>query len=149
VPVYNHFYLVNKKIDSRSLLKSGILLEVEINPPAQFVKELKGQKVEPQTGLGLVDTGASITCVDRTLLELLEIPSVGISEVFTPSGKAQQNIYPIEISFPQINLPKIAFSQVLGSELKDQGIIALIGRDVLRHFLLVYNGPGGFVSLAH
>lgn len=149
MPVYNHFYLVDNKVDPRLLLRNGILLKVEISPLTQFVKELKKKTIQPQKGIALVDTGASITCVDRILLEALKIPSVGVSEVFTPSGRTQQNIYPVEISFPQANLPKISFNQVLGSKLKDQGIVALIGRDVLQDFILVYNGPGGFVSLAH
>lgn len=149
MPVYNHFYLVDKKFDSRFLLRKGILVSVEIRPPVQLVKKRKKKTIDTHTGLALVDTGASITCVDKSILKNLRIPTVGVSDVFTPSGKARQNTYPVEISFPKANLPKIAFNQVLGSELKGQGIIALIGRDVLSHFILIYNGPGGFVSLAY
>ncbi len=149
MPVYNHFYLIDNKFNSKALLKDEILLKVEITPPAQLVKKRKNQKVKPFSGLALLDTGASITCVNKDLLASLKIPPVGISQVYTPSGKAQQNTYPVEISFPQSNLPKVAFNQVLGSDLKGQEIVALIGRDVLQHFVLIYNGPGGFISLAH
>lgn len=149
MPVYNHFYLVNNKFDPRFLLRKGVLLNVEIRPPTDFVKTRKSKTTHPHSGAALVDTGASITCVEENVLTALKLPTVGISQVLTSGGKVYQNTYPVEISFPQANLPKITFNRVLGGQLKEQGIIALIGRDVLQHFILIYNGPGGFVSLAH
>ena len=56
MPVYNHFYLIDNKFNSKALLKDEILLKVEITPPAQLVKKRKNQKVKPFSGLALLDT---------------------------------------------------------------------------------------------
>jgi hypothetical protein len=52
------------------------------------------------------------------------------------------------MSFPGTQLPGLEFSSLIGSVLAAQGIVGLLGRDVLSHFLLVYNGPAGMFSLA-
>jgi hypothetical protein len=69
--------------------------------------------------------------------------------VFTPQGSTQQNKFPARVSFPGTTLPAVDFGSVYGSTLKNQGIIALIGRDLLTHFVFTYNGPGGFITLAY
>ncbi len=63
-------------------------------------------------------------------------------------GLNSQYLYPARLVFPGTTLPSIDFSSVVGSQLSAQGIVALIGRDVLQHFLLVYNGPAGMFSLS-
>ncbi len=45
-------------------------------------------------------------------------------------------------------LPDMTSLNVLGSNLKKQDICALIGRDILRHCLLVYDGTSGSIMLA-
>jgi hypothetical protein len=95
----------------------------------------------------LIDTGASITSVDVSIIQSLGIQPVGISNVFTPQGSTQQELFPVKLSF--IGTPIIFnFSSVLGSELRNQGIFALIGRDVLSRCILIYNGPAGHFSLS-
>ena len=44
--------------------------------------------------------------------------------------------------------PAINFAFVVGCDLAPQGIIALIGRDVLRHFTMTYNGTFGQIILS-
>lgn len=57
-------------------------------------------------------------------------------------------LHPLRFSFPGTDLPPITFRRVAGSALQSQGIVALLGRDVLANFILVYNGPAGTFSLA-
>jgi len=38
--------------------------------------------------------------------------------------------------------------RAVGAALKAQGIVALIGRDVLQHCTLYYNGPAGQITLS-
>jgi len=42
----------------------------------------------------------------------------------------------------------IDVSPVIGADLRPQGIIALIGRDILSHLLMIYHGLGGRVTLS-
>jgi len=43
----------------------------------------------------------------------------------------------------------IDLSAVIGADLKPLQIIALIGRDILSGFLMIYHGPAGRVTLSH
>lgn len=54
-------------------------------------------------------------------------------------GATRCNVYPVQIE--AIGFPmSINASRAMGAELQTQGLMLLIGRDVLRHCLLVYNG---------
>lgn len=96
----------------------------------------------------LVDTGASMTCVDRALLVALGAPVIGDTMVQTPSGSELQQLFACGIAFPGSNVPSINKLTVCGSNLSKQGIIGLLGRDVLSRALLIYNGIGGFWTLS-
>lgn len=102
----------------------------------------------PYEGHALIDTGASITAVDQGVLEQLGLFPTGVVTVATPAGPALQPVYTCEISFPGTPIPRLPFNRVIGSQISDLGYTALIGRDVLRYFQLVYNGPDGFGTLA-
>jgi hypothetical protein len=53
-----------------------------------------------------------------------------------------------KFSFPGTTIPVLEFNTVVGAELQQQGYLAIIGRDLLRHFQLVYNGVDGIWTLA-
>jgi predicted aspartyl protease len=152
MPVYNHLFLLDSKIHPDPLKNQGPILNVEVSLPQRIAEiyDKKGTTVPaPRTGLALFDTGASNTCVDQQIIGSLGIPSIGIQTVHTPSGSCQQNRYPAKISFPGTSLPAVEFGSVYGATLHSQGIIALIGRDLLSMFVFTYNGPGGFITLAY
>ena len=110
---------------------------------------LKGQPVPPQkVGSILIDTGASMTSIERTVLQELGIPPIGESQVKTPSGGETQLVYPCGLAFPGSPLPTIKGIFVLGANLAEQGIVGLLGRDVLANCLFVFNGQGGGFTLA-
>jgi len=96
----------------------------------------------------LVDTGASMTCIDETVLLNLGIPRVGTAEVHTPSGTVEQGIYMCGLAFPGSGIPSIGQIAVVGSTLAGQNIIGLLGRNLLARGLLVYNGGAGHWSIA-
>ncbi len=125
-------------------------MQVELSVPDELAQYLTDNNLPvpaPITGMGLIDTGASITAVDVSIIQSLGIQPVGISNVFTPQGSTQQELFPVKLSF--IGTPIIFnFSSVLGSELRNQGILALIGRDVLSRCILIYNGPAGHFSFS-
>lgn len=137
--------------DPGRLQLDGPCLHVEIGLPRALSAALQaaGQALPtPQVGVGLIDTGASATAVDEGLLLALGLAPTGATPIATPSGATQQALYACEIAFPGTPIPALDLSVVIGSVLAPQGIVALIGRDLLRHFLLVYNGPEGEWTLA-
>ena len=96
------------------------------------------------SGLALIDTGATFSSIDEDILNALGIRPVGSTPVQTPSGVLQQReIFTCQFFFPGTPIPVFPFANVVGSTLKHQGIVALIGRDLLRNFLLIYDGVHG------
>lgn len=114
------------------------------------------QQPIPQQQLvnALVDTGASCTCVDPAIIQALGLSPTGSTLMFTPSTGAQGHVtdqFDASLQIyrttqePPLQIPIIA---VVASDLRVQGIDALIGRDVLQYCLLSYNGSEGFFTLA-
>ena len=121
---------------------------------------LDSQKIQVPKAVpirGLVDTGASCTCIDTSVLKSLGLSPTGTASMSTPSTGATPHVteqYDVSIIIPGAtnnhaplavgNLPVIACDL-----LQAQGIHALIGRDILADCLLSYDGGGGFFTLAY
>jgi hypothetical protein len=132
-------------------MQIGPEIDIEVHVPQSLAKLLTQQNQtipSPVAGKALVDTGASITCVDDNVIRSLGVQPVGIATVHTPSGSAQQNQYPVRFAFPGSGLPPLEIPQAMGSILQGQGIIALLGRDLLASLVFIYNGPLGIITLA-
>jgi hypothetical protein len=128
-------------------------LYVGVSQPRQQALKDAGLEVpQPILIRGLVDTGASSTAVDPTIIEKLGLSATGAMPILTPSTgdkPHQANTFDVSIAVP---LPpfnfNIAAMQVFESSLNVQGIQALIGRDILANCLLVYDGRANIFSLA-
>ena len=106
----------------------------------------------------LVDTGASCTCIDPTVIAELALPPTGSVQMFSPTtGETphamEQFDVAIVIPSQQGQAPLIFETiPVVASSLAAQGIQALIGRDILSRCVLHYNGgtsgTGGLFTLA-
>ncbi len=104
------------------------------------------------TGLALIDTGATRSCVDSQVISTLGVNPIGITVLGTARGRSQHHLYPAKFSFPAIRF-EVEFGSVVGVDLTGQGagktrIVALIGRDVLSRCILIYHGTKGSFSLA-
>lgn len=100
----------------------------------------------------LLDTGASCACIDPSAIQSLGIPPTGITPMHTPSTGTQAhhaNLYDVSLTLmhPALSL-SITNVAVAEAQLSIQGIQALIGRDVLKRCLLVYDGQSGTFTLA-
>jgi predicted aspartyl protease len=108
-----------------------------------------GSKIPaPVSGFALIDTGASVTCIDNAKALELGLPVVDTMKMMSASHTAiDQPAYPINIEIigtqMQFGLPK-----AMGANLASQGLLALIGRDVLALFTMFYNGPTGQITLS-
>ncbi len=133
------------------LAQAGPRIQVSIRLADQVSSQLsaKGLTIEPPvSGYGLIDTGASTTCVDVQAAMKLKLPIVDVVNMCSASHASHKaNVYPIHLEmtgFPiQLNV-----ARAMGAELAPQGIIALIGRDVLGCCCFIYNGISGDITLS-
>jgi hypothetical protein len=126
---------------------------VGVNQPWAQQLRTSGQPVPPAVLVQLVaDTGASCTCLDPTVLAALGLSPTGSTSIHTPStGAAPHTVNQYDVSL-NIQFPTLMFSMscvpVIESHLLAQGIQGLLGRDMLAHALLIYNGPAGTFVLS-
>jgi len=134
-----------------ALTQRGPVVQVTISVGqviANQVLQTGGTLPAPISGLPLIDTGATTTCIDEESAQKLQLPSIDVVTVASAShASTPQNVYPIQIEV--VGLPiTISAPKAIGAPLKSQGILVLIGRDVLQHCVLIYNGPTGAFSLS-
>lgn len=100
----------------------------------------------------LVDTGASISSIEPEVLNILGLTPTGTIELVTPStgaGTHTTNTYDVDFTIagttPNDSTLVLENLRITSSQLfLQQGIHALIGRDILSRCILIYNG-----SIAH
>lgn len=142
------------------LTREGPIVNVGFHVSAPRAQALREKGVEAPNlvqGRALIDTGASCTSVDPTVLDQLQLTPTGSVQVLTPSTGHNPHItdqYDLAIVIPgasksdaPLHFPIVP---VIASELlQSQGFHALIGRDILWHCVLIYNGKGPYFSLAY
>lgn len=134
---------------------SGPVLDLEIGVSQAREDALKkaGQPVPPPLRIrGLIDTGASCTCVDPLVLGRLQLTPTGKVAINTPStGSVPHTADQYDVSLILMSsYLRLLFpaKSVVESHLSIQGIDALIGRDILEKCLLVYDGQAATFTLA-
>jgi predicted aspartyl protease len=96
---------------------------------------------------GLIDTGASVSCVDKTLVERLDLVRSGQDEIMTVAGPATANIYQAIVVAPQLEFQKVmALWMPLDHPVPS---MVLLGRDFLSDFMVQYDGPERTFSFYH
>ena len=159
MPIHNQFISAGpgQPPNPQALLEVGACLVAEVHVPPQIaeVLEKEGTPVPAsQSGIALIDTGATISCVHEPLLADLGLKPVGVVNSGTAAGPIQQSLYMARLIFPVIGWT--VDLQVAGVDLTGQTppldppqpIIALLGRNLLSQALLIWNGPGGFWTFA-
>lgn len=135
---------------AEALVERGPRVQVVVAVATPIAEQLLQQGTPlppPVSGLALIDTGASSTCVDETAAQALRLPVVDVVRVASASHAAtSHNVYPIQVEI--VGAPiSIDAPRAIGAPLAAQGLLALIGRDVLQHCALFYNGPAGQLTL--
>ncbi len=124
---------------------------------AEALKKVGKEIPKLQRIIALLDTGASCSAIDQSVLDALELTPTGEVEILTPStGKTPQktSAYDVVIGIfagREGDLHYVSDAlQITASDLYEgQRIHALIGRDVLSKCIFQYNGADGQFMLAY
>lgn len=132
------------------MMQRGPVVQINIGLAQVFADQLTqmGQAVPaPATGLALIDTGATSTCIDDAMAQHMGLPAIDVVQMTSASHEnTPQNVYPAKLELP--NGITFQAPRAIGAALQAQGIIALIGRDFLQHCTLFYNGVTGEITLS-
>ena len=132
-----------------------VQMTIGVSPPRSSALRAAGAPV-PQhvSGRGLLDTGASISAIERRVAQQLGLVATGYTLIHTPSTGMQPHLaarFDLSFSIVMDNQQVHALPTsllVIESDFSSQGFAALIGRDVLRHALFLYHGQANMMSLA-
>jgi predicted aspartyl protease len=123
-----------------------VQVTASIDQNAAKVLLAQGKTVPNKTGFALIDTGASNTCIDEQAAKDLGLPVIDVGSMQSASHEKHPcNIYPVQIVTPVVTLNSM---RTMGANLASQGLLILIGRDVLAVCTLFYNGPSGQFTLS-
>lgn len=155
MPVFDFSHWDKEQGDT--LAETGPLIQVVLSMPEALAEFSRNQNLRvplPISGYALIDTGASNTAVHGEILKELSVLPIDRIPHATPSGVGKAFVYPGQVSFPTLGIAELKMDRVVGCELKWQTsdgkeIIMLLGRDLLRHFLMIYNGPNSNVTLSY
>ena len=127
----------------------GAIVQVEIQLPLNLRQERQalGTSHAKVAGDGLIDTGADVSAFDLGAASRAGLERGRTERVMTvlgPDAGAPR-------LFGEIAIPGFGTYPVMrgrGFDLSHLGLVAVIGRDVLRHGVLVYNGREGWATLS-
>ena len=134
-----------------ALSQVGPIVQLTLSPLEEHVKAAadKSETVpQPVSGFALIDTGAARTCVDRAAADRAGLAMVDSGFLTSATHEAE----PVPVYAGKLDIAglpnNIVAHRAYGANLASQGLVALIGRDVLQRCVLVYNGLDGSFSLS-
>jgi hypothetical protein len=133
------------------LQQQGPIIQVLISHTPEELAEAKalGFEFPPSAPFNaLIDTGAAVTVINPQLAETYKLRYTG-PERITAVGSAGKNHpgYAAAISFPDRDLRAFDIVRIIACPLASPAMSCLIGRDILRHWELMYNGESGEVTI--
>lgn len=139
------------KVKSAYLEKEGPTIGILVLPPLPIVEQMKvaGEIPSARHLRAIIDTGAESSCISIKTLEELNLVPRNFRPRISTQGKEDQPIYDaiVQIQFSETLIPVDFYVEIAGLGLDQFGIYALLGRDILRHCELNYNGKLGTYSL--
>jgi hypothetical protein len=131
------------------ITEHGAIVEIRIGVIEACRKKIEALGLPPPkvaTIRAQIDTGASGSAISRTVLDDLAIKPINRVKVVVPSEDDQPRefeAFPVSIllSHPDLELYLPVYDNIIGCYFSTrEPFQALLGRDVLRHCLLIYNG---------
>jgi predicted aspartyl protease len=96
----------------------------------------------------LIDTGATLSCIDDMLAQELQLQIVDQWITSGVSGSVKLDVYLAQITIPSLNVNQFGRFAGVHLQVGGQAHRALIGRSFLAGCTLVYDGKRGSVLLA-
>ena len=128
----------------------GPTLEAQIGfDPAYRNGQPTPPNLAPQLYRVLIDTGASHSSVDSALAEELGLPLQGTASITGVGGALEVNTYRAMIFIPALNTTLHGELPVAYFRTGGQPHSAILGRDFLRDYTMVYEGRTGQVTLSN
>ena len=130
------------KLPPLVLVATGPRLPMRVRLP-EVVARLRG--TDPSVvGWGLVDTGATSTCISPRVVAALGLKPVGTVQCGGVAGAAEHRLFRVSFEFegsqPTI---RVRNAEVVEADIGNQGLDMLIGRDILASAHFSYDGPTG------
>jgi hypothetical protein len=106
----------------------------------------------PERAKALIDSGASISSISPRIAKSLSLVPTGITPIYsaTTGGASQNcNLYDVCLAFAQPSIKVLGVNiPVIEVHVFTPGVDVLLGRDMLRQCLCIYDGPGASFTLA-
>jgi hypothetical protein len=137
-------------INPRGLTTNGLIIDVTIDLNKVFkqvLTELGRPIPPPMITKGLIDTGCSITSIDQSIAESLNLPSQGKVKVYTAAGPSTSYAYEVGIFFGPLLEGRPSW-RVHSARLSNPQFKVLIGRDIMESWAITYNGSFGYFSIS-
>ena len=143
---YDHGDLLGRDM----LALFGPTIDVNIGLDAEYKPGVPGRPDLPDhIWPALVDTGAAISCIASAVAIDLGLPVVDRKDIAGAHGAHPLNVHVGQIYVPI--LERTLHGVFHGVHLRSGGSphAALVGRDFLRHFTMVYEGRTGLVTIGN
>jgi hypothetical protein len=137
------------KIAAPTLRREGPAIDIQIQPvlAAQEAMRADGEEVPSVSVKALIDTGASGTLIQTSIVGTLGLDWIGTVLLTTPSTTKPLVRYEYRVRI--VLSETIAFeTDAVEGDLIGQNIQCLIGRDVLEYVVFTYDGPNSRFSIA-
>ena len=126
----------------KNLQKYGPLIQVIIAPAKTAAEpDTPGHSVN-----ALIDTGASLCCIDEILAKKIGLRLVNHRPLHGVAGEKLHPVYYGSLTIPSLNLKYRG--QLTGAKLSENHPI-LLGRDILEQVIMIYDGPTGQITLSN
>ncbi|MDO3627276.1 hypothetical protein [Mucilaginibacter sp. BT774] len=137
--------MIKKKIVSDNLFESGPIVRVKIK------STFKNQKIDTVNNIperfimldAFVDTGASTSVIDISIMNeniVVEETDFVANMNFINANKRQLPVYKVGIDLLNSDLCRDTLIAVMDMSVYSSNIKMLIGRDILRKCIFIYNG---------
>lgn len=152
MPIISKIYSSSGQLGPNVLAKDGPKVDVEISITTALQQYLQSSKEvipNPIKGEALIDTGAQISCIDDTVASKLGIHPTGQIPGRGMAGSSVRNSYSAKLIILHANQRwQFESTRIMGVNIIEQGLVALIGRDFLSKGMMTYSGFSGIVDLS-
>lgn len=134
------------------LLFDGLNIPVIISTASAYQSPIDPNSIKTAQILAHFDTGATKTSIDIELAKELNLIPIGESPSHTAAGLRQATDFVIDLGFPSTNLRSFVNLQISSCNLSNPSMPLkfkmLLGRDVMSHWSIVWDGPSSTVIIS-